>query len=105
VFRRTRYALSRLAYEAYQAVLDLRLWLPWRQLQRSYVPDGRGAIHWESQSQMVTEPIRGRPTTIYDSFICSNRQLSNPLLNVGFETQVLKLFGVSGNEAATFQSY
>jgi hypothetical protein len=26
-----------LAYEAYHAVLDLRLWLRWRQLQRSYV--------------------------------------------------------------------
>jgi hypothetical protein len=58
-----------------------------------------------SQSQTGTEPIRGRPPTINDSFICTNRQLSNPLLNVGFETQVLKLFGVSGNEAATFQSH
>jgi hypothetical protein len=39
---------ERLAYEAYHAVLDVRLWLRWRQLQRSYVPDGRGAIHWVS---------------------------------------------------------
>jgi hypothetical protein len=27
---------ERLAYEAYHAVLDLRLWMRWRQLQRSY---------------------------------------------------------------------
>jgi hypothetical protein len=32
---------ERLAYEAYHAVLDLRLWFRWRQLQRSYIPDGR----------------------------------------------------------------
>jgi hypothetical protein len=31
---------ERLAYEAYHAVLDLRLWFRWRQLQRSYVSDG-----------------------------------------------------------------
>jgi len=28
---------ERLAYEAYHAVLDVRLWLRWRQLQRSYM--------------------------------------------------------------------
>jgi hypothetical protein len=31
---------ERLAYEAYHAVLDLRLWFRWRQLQRPYVSDG-----------------------------------------------------------------
>ena len=30
---------ERLAYEAYHAVLDVRLWLRWRQLQRSYFSD------------------------------------------------------------------
>jgi hypothetical protein len=35
---------ERLAYEAYHTVLDLRLWFRWRQLQRSYIADGRGAI-------------------------------------------------------------
>jgi hypothetical protein len=34
---------ERLAYEAYHAVLDVRLWLRWRQLQRSYVSGGHGA--------------------------------------------------------------
>jgi hypothetical protein len=32
---------ERLAYEAYHAVLDLRLWLRWRQLQRSYIAADR----------------------------------------------------------------
>jgi len=31
---------ERLAYEAYHAVLDLRLWWRWRQLQRLYMTDG-----------------------------------------------------------------
>jgi len=31
---------ERLAYEAYHVVLDLRLWLRWRHLERSYVSDG-----------------------------------------------------------------
>jgi hypothetical protein len=37
---------ERLAYEAYHAVLDVRLWLRWRQFQRSYVSgsDGVGII-------------------------------------------------------------
>jgi hypothetical protein len=36
---------ERLAYEAYHAVLDVRLWSRWRQLQRSYVCAGdRGGI-------------------------------------------------------------
>lgn len=30
---------ERLAYEAYHAVLDLRLWFRWRQFQKSYNPD------------------------------------------------------------------
>jgi len=33
-------APERLAYEAYHAVLDLRLWWRWRHLQRSYASDG-----------------------------------------------------------------
>jgi len=33
---------ERLAYQAYHAVLDLRLWLRWRQLERSYVSDRDG---------------------------------------------------------------
>ena len=33
---------ERLAYEAYHAVLDVRLWWRWRHLQRSYVSDGDG---------------------------------------------------------------
>jgi hypothetical protein len=33
---------ERLAYEAYHAVLDVRLWSRWRQLQRSYVCGGDG---------------------------------------------------------------
>jgi hypothetical protein len=41
---------ARLAYEAYHSVLDLRLWLRWRQFQRSYIPDGRGATHWVSSA-------------------------------------------------------
>jgi hypothetical protein len=36
---------ERLAYETYHAALDVRLWWRWRHLQRSYIPDGRGAIH------------------------------------------------------------
>ena len=31
---------ERLAYEVYHVVLDLRLWLRWRHLKRSYVSDG-----------------------------------------------------------------
>jgi hypothetical protein len=31
---------ERLAYEAYHAVLDVRLWLRWQQLQRSYLSGG-----------------------------------------------------------------
>jgi hypothetical protein len=37
---RTMFAVpERLAYEAYHAVLDLRLWFRWRQFQKSYNPD------------------------------------------------------------------
>jgi len=32
---------ERLAYEAYHAVLDLRLWFRWRQFQKSYISDSR----------------------------------------------------------------
>jgi hypothetical protein len=43
---RTLLALpERLAYEAYHAVLDLRLWLRWRQLQKAYISDTRGATN------------------------------------------------------------
>jgi hypothetical protein len=31
---------ERLAYEAYHVILDVRLWLRWRHLERSYVSDG-----------------------------------------------------------------
>jgi hypothetical protein len=36
---------ERLAYEGYHALLDLRLWLRWKQLQKSYICDARGAMH------------------------------------------------------------
>jgi hypothetical protein len=36
---------ERLAYEAYHAVLDLRLWFRWRQFQKSYISDSRGAMN------------------------------------------------------------
>jgi hypothetical protein len=41
---------ERLAYEAYHAVLDIRLWLRWRQLRRSYIQNGREqyALHQTS---------------------------------------------------------
>jgi len=39
---------ERLAYEAYHAVLDLRLWFRWRQFQKSYICDDRGAMHQSS---------------------------------------------------------
>ena len=36
---------ERLAYEAYHAVLDLRLWFRWRQFQKSYISNSRGTIN------------------------------------------------------------
>jgi len=41
-------APKKLAYDAYHAVLDIRLWRRWRQFQRLYVRDGRGTIHCAS---------------------------------------------------------
>jgi len=43
---RTLLALpERLAYEVYHTVLDLRLWLRWRQLQKGYISNTRGATN------------------------------------------------------------
>jgi len=39
---------ERLAYEAYHAVLDLKFWLRWRQLQKAYIPNTRGAANQSS---------------------------------------------------------
>ena len=36
---------ERLAYEAYHAVLDLKFWLRWQRLQKSYGSDSRGAMN------------------------------------------------------------
>ena len=40
---------ERLAYEAYHSVLDLRLWLRWRQLQESYDSGSRKAVNQSSR--------------------------------------------------------
>ena len=46
---RTLLALpERLAYEAYHAVLDLRFWLRWPQLQKAYISNTRGATNQSS---------------------------------------------------------
>ena len=43
---RTLLALpERLVFEAYHAVLDLRLWRRWRQLQKAYISNTRGATN------------------------------------------------------------
>jgi Sulfotransferase family len=42
---------ERLAYEAYHVLLDLRLWLRWNQLQKSYIGNDRGAMHLLSYTQ------------------------------------------------------
>jgi hypothetical protein len=39
---------ERLAYEAYHAVLDLKFWLRWRQLQKAYISNTRGATNQSS---------------------------------------------------------
>jgi len=36
---------ERLAYEAYHALFDLRLWFRWRQFQKSYISNSRGTIN------------------------------------------------------------
>jgi hypothetical protein len=43
---------EKLAYEAYHAVLDVRLWLRWRQLRRSYIQNGYGAVRPASDEQL-----------------------------------------------------
>jgi hypothetical protein len=46
---RTLVALpERVAFEAYHAVLDLRLWLRWRQLQKAYISNTRGTTNQSS---------------------------------------------------------
>jgi len=47
---RTLLALpERLVFEAYHAVLDFRLWLRWRQLQKAYISKTRGATNPETK--------------------------------------------------------
>lgn len=45
---------EKLAYKAYHVGLDARLWLRWRQLQRSYAPDA-GEVAWETESLALRE--------------------------------------------------
>jgi len=44
---------EKLAYEGYHAVLDVKLWLRWRQLRRSYIQNGYGALHAASDEQLT----------------------------------------------------
>jgi hypothetical protein len=46
---------ERLAYEAYHAVLDLRLWFRWRQFQKSYSSDDGRAMNHLSRASDPTE--------------------------------------------------
>jgi len=44
---------EKLAYEGYHAVLDVKLWLRWRQLRMSYIHNGYGALHAASDEQLT----------------------------------------------------